>query len=188
MDKVTKKGVTYLSATGEVIDCLFCRIQNRQEPGTIVYEDNNFVVFKTIQPATNLHLLVTPRTHIKNVNSLKGNHGADLVRQLVDVGRKALGESADGAQYCFHIPPLTSIDHLHLHAIASPTSMGFWATQKYRQNTFFCQSADAIINLLSKQKCESASSESPAGISDIKNRVASSGDISNSGAPPTQER
>jgi diadenosine tetraphosphate (Ap4A) HIT family hydrolase len=145
MNRFTRKGVTYLSSTGEVVDCLFCRINDRKEPGTIVYEDESFVVFKTIKPATSLHLLVTPRVHIQNVHSLKGEEGAEMVRKLKDVAMVALGEHAPGSQLCFHVPPLNSIDHLHLHAIAKPETMSFWAARKYHLGTFFCQSADAII-------------------------------------------
>lgn len=145
MQKVTRKGVTYLTSTGEVIDCLFCRINERKEPGTIVYEDESFVVFKTIQPATHLHLLVTPRQHIRNVHSLHGVEGANIVKKLVEVGKIALGEYKDDCQFSFHIPPVNSIDHLHLHAIASPSTMRVWTKQKYRQDTFYCKSADTVI-------------------------------------------
>jgi diadenosine tetraphosphate (Ap4A) HIT family hydrolase len=151
MNRVTRKGVTYLTTTGEVVDCLFCRINARKEAGTIVYEDDSFVVFKTIQPATHLHLLVTPREHIKNIRSLHGVEGADLVKKMVDVGKVALGEYADDSQFCFHVPPINSVDHLHLHAIASPSTMKMWTAQKYRPNTFFCQSAAAAIHKLSRE-------------------------------------
>lgn len=162
MHKFTKKGVTYLSSTGEVVECLFCKIQKREEPGNIVYEDDSFVVFKTIKPATHLHLLVTPREHIKNVDSLKGRGGVELINKLVEIGKVALGEFAADAQFSFHVPPLNSIDHLHLHAIASPSTMGFIGRRKYQQNTFFCQSPSTVIERLLKQseeegeKCDSS--------------------------------
>jgi diadenosine tetraphosphate (Ap4A) HIT family hydrolase len=167
MNKVTKKGVTYLSSTGEVVDCLFCRIQKKQEPATMVYEDEDFVVFKTIKPASHLHLLVTPRVHIQNVHSLKGQCGADLVRKLVEIGKIALGEYATDCQFSFHIPPLNSIDHLHLHAIASPSTMSFWGGQKYRQNSFFCQSADMVIAKLQEQERAATTTASPGGSSKL---------------------
>jgi diadenosine tetraphosphate (Ap4A) HIT family hydrolase len=151
MNRVTRKGVTYLTTTGEVVDCLFCRINARKESGTIVYEDDSFVVFKTIQPATHLHLLVTPREHIMNIRSLRGADGADLIKKMVDVGKVALGEYADDSQFCFHVPPINSVDHLHLHAIASPSTMKMWTAQKYRPNTFFCQSAAAVIDKLLRE-------------------------------------
>lgn len=156
MRHVTKKGVTYLVSTGEVLECLFCKIQNREEPGTITYEDESFVVFKTIKPASHMHLLVTPRQHIRNVNSLSGAAGVALVEKLVEIGKVALGQYAEGAQFSFHVPPLNSIDHLHLHAIASPETMSMWSARKYHQDTFYCQSPEMVIRKLQKSHREAS--------------------------------
>lgn len=168
MKQVTKKGVTYLVSTGEVLECLFCKIQNREEAGTITYEDENFVAFKTIKPASHLHLLITPRKHIQNVNSLSGLTGIAMVEQLVEIGKVALGEYANGAQFSFHVPPLNSIDHLHLHAIASPETMGFWSARKYQQDTFYCQSPEMVIQRLRKTVTET----SPPSILKSETKVA----------------
>ena len=151
-----KKGVTYDAGTKAVVDCIFCRIHKREEPGRIVFEDEEFVVFHTIKPVTHLHLLVTTREHIKNIGSLHGAKGAALVTKLVDVGKKALGsEYAGNAQYSFHVPPSNSIDHLHLHAIASPHSMSWKNYLKYNTNVWWSQSSDEIIkNILSSSGSE----------------------------------
>ena len=142
------KGVTYDKTSGEVTSCLFCNIINRTEPGTIVFEDDDFVVFKTIAPVTSKHYLVTPRKHIKNANSLSGEEGVMMVQDLKRVGSKALGENAGEAQYCFHIPPLNSIDHLHLHAIAQPRTMSLWSYIKYNEHMPYCRSAADMVQSL----------------------------------------
>lgn len=59
-----------------------------------------------------------------------------------------MGTFADDAQYCFHVPPLNSIDHLHLHCIASPQEMGWLGWIKYYPDSFWCMTAEtAILNL-----------------------------------------
>eukprot|EP00981_Chlorochromonas_danica_P007064 scaffold1537_cov162-Ochromonas_danica.AAC.22 len=126
MKKKIIKGVTYDSQTGEVITCLFCRIHQREEPGRIAFEDDDTVVFYTIDPASRCHLLVTPRQHVKNVTSLEGLEGISLVEKLVKTGKdtlEQLGEDVNNAKFCFHIPPFNSIDHLHLHAIGDVNHM-----------------------------------------------------------------
>ena len=144
-----KKAVTY-DSNGKVIDCLFCRIQRRQEPGVIVYENDEFVVFKTIAPATLYgHLLITPRDHIKNLSVLSGPKDAQLIKRMIEIGRISLGDRyASTAQYSFHCPPWNSIDHLHLHAIANPSQMNFFNSMKYYIGTFWCRSADDVISQL----------------------------------------
>ena len=116
---IIKKGVAYDSVNGAVKSCIFCEIAKKKEPATVVYEDSGFVVFKTIAPATKNHLLVIPREHIQNVGSLSGPVDAALVRDMIRIGKIALGDDAVGAHYSFHVPPYNSIDHLHLHAIGT---------------------------------------------------------------------
>lgn len=116
---IIKKGVIYDATSGAVKSCLFCKIATREEPGTIVFEDSKFVVFKTINPASTKHLLVTPKKHIQNLEALKGPADAALVREMIKVGVVALGDQAEGAHYSFHVPPFNSIDHLHMHAIGT---------------------------------------------------------------------
>ena len=140
-----RKGVTYDVGTGDVISCLFCRIATREEPGTIVYEDENIVAFKNIAPASDDHLLITPRKHIQNLSSLSGPKDAALVREMKRVGKLCLGDSGDAAVYLFHGPPWNSIDHLHLHAISHPEKMNFINMLKYSPSSFWCKTADAEI-------------------------------------------
>lgn len=144
MTTKTRKGVTY-GPHGEMHSCLFCRILSKQAPGCIVYEDEEFVAFKTIAPATENHLLVCPRKHIQNYLSLSGPSGARLVRSLVDTGRIALGADADGAQWSFHIPPFNSIDHLHLHAIGRRHTLGLLNGLKYWEGSYWFKGAEAAI-------------------------------------------
>ena len=147
MTTTIRKGVTY-GPRGEIQSCLFCRILSKQEPACIVYEDDEFVAFKTIAPATENHLLVCPRKHIQNYMSLSGPSGARLVRSLVDTGRIALGADADGAQWSFHIPPFNSIDHLHLHAIGQRHTLGLLNGLKYWEGSYWCKSADIAMTEL----------------------------------------
>jgi diadenosine tetraphosphate (Ap4A) HIT family hydrolase len=148
VEAIVRKGVSYDAISGEVVSCLFCRIQQRLEPGRIVYENENYVVFHTIQPVTHLHLLVTPREHISNVKGLKTHPDRiRILQELKEVGKIALGEYAEGAQFSFHIPPFNSIDHLHLHAIASPETMSAINKTKYPSSTIFgyCKSVDRVL-------------------------------------------
>lgn len=99
-----KKAVTY-NHSNLPIDCLFCRIHKRIEPGTIVLENEEFVVFKTISPASHTHLLITPREHIQNLDALGGKEDSELLERMVLFGRESIGDFANDAQYCFHVPP-----------------------------------------------------------------------------------
>ena len=52
-------------------DCIFCKIIRKEVPSEIVYEDNEIIAFKDINPAAPIHILVIPKKHIKSLVDLK---------------------------------------------------------------------------------------------------------------------
>ena len=45
------------------MDCVFCKIVNKELPAEIVYEDDNFLAFLSIDPVSPGHTLVIPKEH-----------------------------------------------------------------------------------------------------------------------------
>ena len=41
-------------------NCLFCKIAAKQVPASVVYEDDELLAFKDINPAAPVHLLIIP--------------------------------------------------------------------------------------------------------------------------------
>ncbi len=72
-------------------DCLFCKIVAGEIPAARVYEDEQFLVFKDIQPAAPVHLLIVPKEHYQDILELSQSpegpgllgHLAELLPQLV---------------------------------------------------------------------------------------------------------
>lgn len=102
-------------------DCLFCKMAKGEiEPDT-VYEDEEILAFRDINPQAPVHILVAPRRHIENTNDL-GDGDAELVGRLILTAARLAGEEGiaesgyrtvlncndDGGQ---------SIPHLHLHLL-----------------------------------------------------------------------
>ena len=55
-------------STGDNMDnCIFCKIAARQIPANVVYEDDELLAFKDINPAAPVHLLVIPKQHIASL-------------------------------------------------------------------------------------------------------------------------
>lgn len=52
-------------------DCIFCKIINREVPSNIVYEDEEIIAFKDINPAAPVHILVIPKKHISSLVEIK---------------------------------------------------------------------------------------------------------------------
>ncbi len=109
--------------------CLFCQIAAHELPADIIYEDEEVIVFKDINPAAPVHLLIVPRKHLDSLNSLDeetaGLGGKMLLRA------KQIAET-QGIQSGFRILINTGrqagqvVRHLHLHL------MGGWGKKDYK--------------------------------------------------------
>ncbi len=100
-------------------DCLFCKIANKEIPSEFLYEDDEVVVFKDINPAAPVHLLLVPRRHVRSINDLqKGDE--QIVSKLFmiakDMARKQ-GIHKSGYKLLFNVEKGggQEIFHLHLH-------------------------------------------------------------------------
>ena len=52
-------------------DCIFCKIIKGEIPSNKVYEDEEILAFKDINPAAPIHILVIPKKHIKSLIEVK---------------------------------------------------------------------------------------------------------------------
>lgn len=95
MSTRSKKGVVYSKATGDIVDCLFCRIVRGESPvNQLWYQDELCAVFIPRSPAARLHLLVVPLQHIQTIATLNEEN-----RPLLEHMQKVLYRSTDEEHY-----------------------------------------------------------------------------------------
>ncbi len=100
-------------------DCLFCRIATGEARADRVYEDEDAVAFRDINPAGPTHVLVVPRKHIASLADLAPGDDAlvgRLHRIAVRVAR-ADGRSDFRVAVNCGAGAGQSVFHLHLHVI-----------------------------------------------------------------------
>ena len=100
------------------MSCLFCRIVNREIPGSIVYEDDRVLAFNDINPQAPTHVLVVPKRHVETLNDLTPEDDGlvgELVRRAAAIARER-GLSAGGYRTVFNTNADAgqSVFHLHL--------------------------------------------------------------------------
>lgn len=99
---------------------LFSRIIDREIPGTFVYEDDDVVAIRDINPAAPVHLLVIPRKPIPSLAHLEDDDAGLAGRLLLAVGRIARQE---GLETGYRVIVNTGKDggqtvpHLHFHIL-----------------------------------------------------------------------
>ena len=64
------------------VDCLFCKIIQREISGTIVYEDDDVLAFKDVMPQAPVHLLVVPKKHYAKITDFQ-EPDQDLIGKII---------------------------------------------------------------------------------------------------------
>lgn len=52
------------------MDCLFCKIAKKEIPCNVVFEDDEILAFRDINPHAPVHILVIPKKHIQDLNEI----------------------------------------------------------------------------------------------------------------------
>tara|TARA_B100000925_G_C21990462_1_gene466562 strand:- start:1649 stop:2047 length:399 start_codon:yes stop_codon:yes gene_type:complete len=112
----------HMNDVGEKNDCLFCRIVEKKVPADIVYESDDLIAFKDIEPRAPIHCLIIPKKHISTINDIDRSNSniiglmyetaAQLARSFnVDKEgyRVVMNCNSNGGQTVYHI---------HLHFLA----------------------------------------------------------------------
>jgi histidine triad (HIT) family protein len=104
-----------------IMDCLFCRIANKEIDSEIVLETENVMVFKDINPQAPVHLLAIPKQHVDSIMEA-GNLPLEVLGEIMEVIAKVAKDynlEKDG----FRVVTNTgrgagqSVDHLHFHIL-----------------------------------------------------------------------
>lgn len=102
-------------------DCLFCRIADGRIPSDRVYEDDEVVAFRDIDPQAPVHVLVIPRRHIESADALAAADAATVMAMFAAAQRvaRALGVAESGYRLVTNIGADAgqSVQHLHLHLL-----------------------------------------------------------------------
>jgi len=101
-------------------DCLFCKIVSKEIPSDLVYEDDQVIAIKDIDPAAPVHLLLMPKIHVDSLNHINSEQlelmgrlqllAAQLARELgiAEQGYRLVNNCGEwGGQAIFHL-------HYHL--------------------------------------------------------------------------
>ena len=101
-------------------DCIFCKIISGDIPGNIVYQDDDVLAFRDLNPQAPTHILIIPKKHIATINDIQPED-AELIGKMYlaaaqvarDEGiaepgyRVVMNCNREAGQTVFHI-------HLHL--------------------------------------------------------------------------
>lgn len=73
------------------MDCIFCKIINKEIPAQVVYEDELMLAFKDINPVAPVHILLIPKKHIPTLSDLQPED-SNIMGHIIYTAQKLAGE------------------------------------------------------------------------------------------------
>ena len=102
-------------------DCLFCKIRDGEIPCDKVYEDDDVIAFKDVNPQAPTHVLVVPRKHIATINDLEEDDGNIIGAMMMAAKEIAAAEgiAEDGYRLVLNCNAKAgqTVFHIHLHLL-----------------------------------------------------------------------
>ena len=98
-------------------DCIFCRIISGEIPGDILYQDNEVIAFRDINPQAPIHILIMPKAHIPSLVEITIEHRALMGHMIFVASELASSEgiSARGYRLVINSGPESGQEVLHVH-------------------------------------------------------------------------
>jgi histidine triad (HIT) family protein len=117
-----------------VSDCIFCEIIDGSIPSPRVYEDDQFICIRDIQPQAKTHLLIVTKEHILSLEELlpaAGKSRVELVGKMFEAAAKIARQQGLTAGYRTVINTGKeggqTVFHLHMHLLGGPGIRGTFA-------------------------------------------------------------
>lgn len=100
---------------------LFLKIISREIPADIVYESNDVLAFRDLNPQAPVHVLIIPKTHIRTINDIQPQE-AELIGKLF-LAAKEIAATQDIAEDGYRVvmncnaAAGQTVFHVHLHLL-----------------------------------------------------------------------
>lgn len=110
------------------MDCIFCKIINKEIPSKIVYEDDEVLAFEDIAPQAPIHIVVIPKKHIAKITEIEKEDEA-LIGKIYSVINKIAREkqiAEDGFRVIINCGENggQEVKHIHFHLLGGKKLSG----------------------------------------------------------------
>lgn len=101
------------------MDCIFCKIANKEIPSKLIYEDDFLIAFHDIVPVAPVHVLIVPKVHIPSMMHVEDY---ELLKKVFQAAQKIaveLGVHEDGFRLVNNCGQYggQTVGHFHFHLI-----------------------------------------------------------------------
>ena len=101
---------------------IFTKIIDREIPSEIIYEQDNIIVIKDINPEAKTHLLIIPKKEIPTINDIQ-EEDRELISEMFFVAKKIAKKLKIDEWYKLHFNVWEKwwqqVMHIHLHLLSN---------------------------------------------------------------------
>lgn len=104
------------------MNCIFCKIANKEIDSKLIYEDETVVAFRDLNPQAPEHILIVPKKHVANITEFTQDDKNLAAHIFVDVVHE-IAEKIGVSESGFRIVVNTgddggqTVNHLHVHLL-----------------------------------------------------------------------
>lgn len=103
------------------MDCIFCKIIEKEIPTEIIYDDDKVIAFNDLYPKAPIHKLIIPKKHIATINDIE-EEDKELIGHMFYIAKKLAAEfeiAEDGYRTLMNCNAYggQEVYHLHLHLL-----------------------------------------------------------------------
>lgn len=102
------------------MDCIFCKIINKEIPAHIIFESDDYLAFLDIQPNTIGHTLVIPKKHVASFAEQSDEEASDHMKVVHSIATQLhaiLGSSGFNVAINNGQAAGQVVEHVHWHII-----------------------------------------------------------------------
>ena len=116
------------------MDCIFCKIVNKEVPAEIYYEDDHSIAFLDMNPANVGHTLVIPKKHFETIDKMDKMELDKLSEAILKIS-KGIMNISDGMNIVQNNKEVAgqAVPHVHFHLIPRHKGDGYslgWKREK----------------------------------------------------------
>lgn len=103
-------------------DCIFCKIAKKEIPSNTVYEDEQVIAFRDLEPQAPSHVLIIPKKHVGSLLGLAEEDkelAAHIMVDVIPAVAKELGIDESGFRTVVNTGKdgNQTVPHLHVHLL-----------------------------------------------------------------------
>ncbi len=103
------------------MDCIFCKILNKEIPSNVVFENDKILAFYDIAPQAPIHVVIIPKIHISSANEVNEENSkyiSEIFTAIPEIAKK-LGIADSGYRIINNCgrDGCQSVEHIHFHML-----------------------------------------------------------------------